>query len=296
MAAYEPPKRQSDTGFRPTAQGGRPLQISAPPPAKDEGTKTRPRRHLSVVGVQCLACAVAVLLALLLRTAGGSAYEQLRQGFRESLWRNDLLATLARLWDGDPLEEEPPTEEEGEVVSGNTDSTTESTDSTTSSDNAEQTTTTATPSEGRLPPEGALAVPLRVNRAACPPLTAGTLTSGYGYRQAPLGSGEEFHRGVDIAAPAGTPVAAMFYGQVTAVGESDSLGRYLRLDHGDGVEVLYAHCETVLAAEGTFVRRGERVALVGNTGRSTGSHLHVQISCDGAVYNPCGILPMTRYV
>lgn len=294
MAAYQPLKRPSDTGFRPTAQGGRPLPIAPPSPAKDEGEKTHSRRYLSVVGVQCLACAVAVLLALLLRTAGGSAYDQLRQSFRESLWRNDLLGTLARLWDGEPLEEEPPTEEEGEVPSDASDSTTEPTDSASSPKPTEQTTTN--PSEGRLPPEGALAVPLQVNMAACPPLAAGTLTSGYGYRQDPLGNGEEFHRGVDIAAPAGTPVAAMFYGRVSAVGENDSLGRYLRLDHGDGVEVLYAHCETVLAVEGTFVRRGERVALVGNTGRSTGSHLHVQISCDGAVYNPCGILPMTRYV
>ena len=120
-------------------------------------------------------------------------------------------------------------------------------------------------------------------------------TSGYGYRTDPLTGARAFHRGVDIAAPAGTPVAAMLFGRVAAVGESDSLGRFIRIDHGDGVEVLYAHCSRVLAAEGAVVRAGETVALVGSTGRSTGAHLHVQISAAGTVFGPARLVPLIRY-
>ncbi len=297
MARYEPPPRPTESVLRPTAQGGRPVRVAPPTPARQEPVPEEkpPRRYLPVVAVQSIACVVAVLLALLLRTAGGPAYEDLRQRFQESLWRNDLLATLAVLWDGEPLDSQPLTEEEG-AVPGNADSTTDNTtDSTattaTQTTDTVETTTVAAPFGARLPPQGALAVPLRVNRLACLPVADGVLTSGYGYRQNPTGEGEQFHRGLDVAAPAGAPIAAMFYGQVAEIGESSSLGRYVRLSHGDGVEVLYAHCQQVMATQGAFVRPGDRVALVGDTGDSTGSHVHIQISCNGQVYNPCAILP-----
>ena len=229
---------------------------------------------LSVVAVQSIACVVVVLLALLLRTAGGEAYEQLRESFRKGLMGNELLATLARWWDGDPLEDlsRPPEED------------------------VDPSRTMTADIPGRLPPSGALAVSLRVNRPAVPPLAEGTVTSGYGYRENPTGVGEQFHGGVDIAASAGAPIAAMYGGRVAAVGESASLGRYVRLDHGAGVEVLYAHCAEIVALEGSVVRAGERVALVGSTGDSTGPHLHVQVSAHGVVYNPAGTVPLVRYV
>ncbi len=291
MALHEPPTRQTESVFRPTARGGQPVKLSRPgdtaftkAAAEQEGK----RRRMPVIAVQCIACVVAVLLALLLRTAGGSAYEQVRQGFRESLLRNDLPAMLARLWDGDPLESEPPAEEETSVPPAQ--------DTVPPDDNTNSTDELTAPTGARLPPAGAVAVPLRVNRAAYPPLEKGTITADYGYRNHPTDGGEQFHRGVDIAAPSGTPIAAMFHGRVAAVGESESLGRYIRLEHGDGVEVLYAHCASVTAPEGAVVRSGERVAAVGDTGDSTGSHVHVQISCDGVVYNPYAVVPLSRYV
>ncbi|MBQ5841392.1 MAG: M23 family metallopeptidase [Clostridia bacterium] len=287
MALHEPPPRQTDTGLRPTARGGQPVRLAHPAVPKESEERQGKGRPLPLVAVQCIACGVAVLLALLLRTAGGSAYEQVRQSFRESLLRNDLPAMLALLWDGDPLESEPPSEEETAVPPAE--------DAAPPDSQPNSTTDSTAPSGARLPPAGAVAVPLRVNLVAYPPLEEGTVTSAYGYRQNPTASGEQFHHGVDIAAPAGTPIAAMFGGRVTAVGESDSLGRYIRLEHGDGVEVLYAHCASVTAAEGAVVRAGERVAAVGNTGDSTGSHLHVQISCDGVVYNPYAVVPLSRY-
>lgn len=280
--------------------------------AQAEKGKSNLRRTGSgwqVVAVQSIACVVILLLALLMRTAGGSAYEQLRKSFNDSMMSNDLLATLAVLWDGDPLDalSSDPLDEDGETgvtANGITGSTTDAASDTTTTDsttttqtNAVNTTTAVagvSDTDNRLPPQGMLAVTVRVTHPAASPLEEGRLTSAYGYRADPVGEGEQFHRGVDIAAPTGTPIASMFCGQVCAVGESDSLGRYICLRHGE-VEVLYAHCAQVLASENAVVRAGETVALVGATGEATGSHVHIQVSVGGTVYNPNGVVPVAQY-
>ena len=324
-------------GELPPVSRGRLTPGTLTPPTAETAeipSEKKPAGLGRVLAVQCIACAVALLLVLLLRTAEGAAYTQLRESFHQSLMRNDLLATLARLWDGDPAqavsgqlesrndqasaaagnetsENESQTEENGNQASENTQDTSGGKNDEASADGGKnrsddrQNSSSAGSGEapaaagtggGRLPPEGALAVPLLVNRAAVPPLRAGTLTSGYGYRDSPTGGVEHCHWGVDIAAPAGTPIAAMFFGTVTAAGESASFGNYVRLTHGDGVEVLYAHCSRLLVSAGTVVRPGETVALVGATGAATGNHLHVQVSCDGTVYHPAGMVPLERYV
>lgn len=269
----------------------------------EEKSARRPRRG-GVLAVQCIACAVLVLLALLLRAAGGEAFAELRRRFNDGVARNELLSALAALWDGDPESAVSGVlQEQNDGISDVPDSSVPessapSNDGGASSSDAPSAASTppsAAQTAGLSPPAGATAVALTVRGLPVPPLPSGTLTSGYGYRTDPLTGARAFHRGVDIAAPAGTPVAAMLFGRVAAVGESDSLGRFIRIDHGDGVEVLYAHCSRVLAAEGTVVRAGETVALVGSTGRSTGAHLHVQISAAGTVFGPARLVPLIRY-
>lgn len=286
----------------------------------EEKSARRPRRG-GVLAVQCIACAVLVLLALLLRAAGGEAFAELRRRFNDGVARNELLSALAALWDGDPesavsgvLQEQndgisdvpdssvpessAPSNDGGASSDGGTSGNGETPDGTASGSDAPSAASTppsAAQTAGLSPPAGATAVALTVRGLPVPPLPSGTLTSGYGYRTDPLTGARAFHRGVDIAAPAGTPVAAMLFGRVAAVGESGSLGRFIRIDHGDGVEVLYAHCSRVLAAEGAVVRAGETVALVGSTGRSTGAHLHVQISAAGTVFGPARLVPLIRY-
>ncbi len=263
---------------------------STPPPDTEPEKKKKAYGVGLVVAVQSIACVVVLLLALLVRTAGGEPYARLCKSFQESLMRNDLMAALAALWDGDPADR---VASELEQLNEHADA---ATDTTATTGNATfPTAPTATGTAGYTLPAGVLAVPLRVNHIPVPPVSAGTLTSGYGYREDPTGEGAQFHRGVDIAAPAGTPVVAMFYGRVTTVGESDSFGKYVRIDHGDGVEVLYAHCSAVLAEEGVVLRAGETVALVGATGDATGNHVHIEVSSDGLIYDPSRIVPVTRY-
>lgn len=98
------------------------------------------------------------------------------------------------------------------------------------------------------------------------------------------------HRGLDIAAPGGTEIYAAEDGVVTVATLSGSYGNYIKIDHGNGYETLYAHCSALLAVPGQEVTRGQVIALVGTTGHSTGNHLHFEVRLNGLNYNPADYL------
>lgn len=114
----------------------------------------------------------------------------------------------------------------------------------------------------------------------------GRLNSGYGYRDHPINGRWLFHGGVDIAGNLGDPIAAFAAGTVEYVGQNDSYGLYLQLDHGNGVKSFYAHCSRILVSKGQTVALGETVAEVGATGESTGPHLHLELKYDKTRLNP----------
>lgn len=118
------------------------------------------------------------------------------------------------------------------------------------------------------------------------PLPNGTVTSPFGERINPITSEAEHHNGVDVAAPEGTPIHLAFSGVVIEVGESDVYGNYVLVDHSNGLYTRYCHCSTVLAETGYILKKGEIIALVGNTGWSTGPHLHLEVISNGKYCNP----------
>lgn len=113
----------------------------------------------------------------------------------------------------------------------------------------------------------------------------GSVTSDFGGRVSPITHFQEKHRGTDIAAPSGSPIMAVFDGTVSLVDCTPGRGNFLILDHGeDGrgkIQTLYQHCSEILVEEGTVVRAGETIALVGATGDCTGPHLHIEYRIDG---------------
>ena len=119
---------------------------------------------------------------------------------------------------------------------------------------------------------------------------SGTITSGYGYREHPVYSGESFHNGLDIAASEGSPVYAVTDGTVTEASEADMAGKYVKILHTDGRETLYCHCSELLVSEGADVKAGDIIALVGQTGLATGPHLHFELHENGNVTDPDIIL------
>ena len=113
-----------------------------------------------------------------------------------------------------------------------------------------------------------------------------SLSNDYGYHLDPGGQSRTFHAGIDIPADTGTPILAAADGTVTETGFDADRGHYLKLDHGDGLTTLYAHCSSVDVTEGDTVRAGDTIAAVGNTGLSTGPHLHFEVRQDGEAQNP----------
>ena len=125
-------------------------------------------------------------------------------------------------------------------------------------------------------PTGTLQWPLPV---------AGTITSQFGHRVDPITGEVSSHTGTDIACTEGTPILAAADGTVTVANGLDSwggsYGYYIQIDHGGGLETLYAHCSSICVTTGQQVQAGQVIGYVGHTGRATGSHLHLEVSVDG---------------
>ena len=113
------------------------------------------------------------------------------------------------------------------------------------------------------------------------------VTSLYGYRVHPISGGKQFHWGIDIGLPTGTPILAGLDGVVVAVGyDPNGYGNFVVIESDDGVQARYAHCHDVFVSMGQVVWRGEVIATVGSTGASTGPHLHIEIARGGIRINP----------
>jgi len=125
------------------------------------------------------------------------------------------------------------------------------------------------------------------------PIVGARLSSRYGNRVHPILGGVRHHDGIDLAAPAGTPVRAAADGVVAYRGRNGGYGRYIRLDHGFGLQTAYGHLRgyAIGLAAGRRVRQGQVIGYVGSSGLSTGPHLHYEVIRDGRTLNPLDALP-----
>ena len=116
------------------------------------------------------------------------------------------------------------------------------------------------------------------------------ISDDYGNRIHPTLGIEQFHNGVDFAAPKGTAIYAAYDGQVVAATYSNTMGNYVMIDHGGGLYTIYMHASALYVSKDDIVVRGETIAAVGSTGRSTGNHLHFSVRKDGAYTSPWNYL------
>ncbi|MEM7689792.1 MAG: M23 family metallopeptidase [Pseudomonadota bacterium] len=128
--------------------------------------------------------------------------------------------------------------------------------------------------------------PVPVSVPSRNPLTAGYLSSNYGMRVHPVLGRRSRHKGIDLAAPTGTPIYATADGQVSRADRSRSYGLVVYLEHGADLQTRYAHMSRMLVADGQTVKKGDVIGYVGSTGRSTGPHLHYEVRVDGVAVNP----------
>jgi murein DD-endopeptidase MepM/ murein hydrolase activator NlpD len=119
---------------------------------------------------------------------------------------------------------------------------------------------------------------------------AGQITSPFGERKNPIGPGDDFHPGVDIAADAGTPIAAAAAGRVISAGPEGGYGNLIVVDNGNGMTTRYAHCSQIFARIGDAVSPGQTIGAVGSTGNSTGPHLHFEVRLDNRPVDPAQFL------
>ncbi len=117
----------------------------------------------------------------------------------------------------------------------------------------------------------------------------GHLTSGFGERFHPILGYERFHAGVDLGAPAGTPIVAAADGRVVSAGWAGGYGRAVQIVHGGGIETKYGHMSRIAAYAGELVHRGEVIGYVGSSGLSTGPHLHFEVMKNGRPVNPLSV-------
>jgi murein DD-endopeptidase MepM/ murein hydrolase activator NlpD len=118
------------------------------------------------------------------------------------------------------------------------------------------------------------------------PLTDGWISSGYGRRTDPITGRKQWHHGYDFAGKEGSEVMAVAAGVVIWSGKRSNYGYMVEIDHGDGYTTRYAHNKKNLVKPGDMVKRGDVIALLGNTGRSTGPHVHFEVRKDGRPVNP----------
>ena len=129
-------------------------------------------------------------------------------------------------------------------------------------------------------PAGKVSVPSRI------PLGDARLTSDFGLREHPVLGRRRMHKGIDLAAPTGTPVYAAADGLISMAQWFSSYGNYVQIEHGAGLETRYAHLSGYIVQPGERVKKGDLIGYVGSTGRSTGPHLHYEVRVAGEAVNP----------
>lgn len=116
------------------------------------------------------------------------------------------------------------------------------------------------------------------------------ISDEYGYRIHPTLGVKKFHNGVDFAAASGTPILAAYGGTVVGAAYNSSMGNYVMINHGDGLYTIYMHASALYVSQGQTVNKGDQIAAVGSTGRSTGPHLHFSVRVNGEYVNPWNYL------
>jgi hypothetical protein len=138
-----------------------------------------------------------------------------------------------------------------------------------------------------------LLVATRLREQAHPsgyPVLSGWIASGFGWRHDPFSGRSAIHRGIDFAARPGADVIAVGAGIVSFAGDRNGYGQLVEINHGNGYVTRYAHNSRIVVRVGESVLKGQRIALVGSTGRSTGPHVHFEVVHNGVVVNPASYI------
>ena len=143
--------------------------------------------------------------------------------------------------------------------------------------------------ETQTTPRDVILSPVYLSVQPIAPLN-GIISSGFAWRKHPITESMDFHNGIDIAAPEGQIIFSVLPGRVEEIGTSKIYGNYIIINHGYGLKTSYSHCSEIIVWEGAYIRQGERIGKVGQTGMATGPHLHFSVMVDELYVNPLWVL------
>lgn len=239
-----------------------------------KSTATFPKKYLKLIGYQAIICAVLIIIGIAFKFLGGSAYQATRLAYSNAVTDKINFEKISK-----SISKNIPQfssvikylESSGSKAQGGSDIVYED-------------------SKGLLtPPKNCILAPIYLTIKPIIPVE-GELTCKYGFRIHPITKKLGFHTGIDIGAEEGAPIKAAYNGTVAEVGKNDVYGNYIIMDHSNGIKTFYGHCSAVLAPRDAIIRAGETIAYVGNTGLSTGPHLHFEIRFNDKYINPATVL------
>lgn len=222
--------------------------------------------RLYIFVLQIVACIIVLIFAVILRFFGGKPYSRLSRRYKKEISQKTEVSEVID-------KKEKSTDK----------SVSESLIINTCFDNSDKDTdinATAEPQSLRVSTENN-----GDNNTIMWPVK-GTVTSKFGDRTDPINGIDSVHRGVDIAVETGTKVKAAFSGTVADFGYNKSYGNYIIIKHSDNFSTLYAHCKKTIKSKGERINKGDVIAYSGNTGRTTGPHLHFEIRINGSAVDP----------
>ncbi len=254
---------------------------------KNTDSKSKSKdRYTAVLVCQILALIIMVLTFNLFVKGDDKSYSQLQSLLKQELFTiSDIAETIKNYFSGS----------NSWAVSGSNVTIVSDDNSNSTDEIAVFAETTTEPMGGEdlelyEAAENTSFAPIKSTSPVVAPIENGRYTSYFGYRIHPITGEFSFHTGLDIAAAEGTKIRAVYNGKVLKTGEDNKAGKYIFLEHDDGLVTFYCHCSEILAQADTVIRQGETIAKVGSTGMSTGPHLHFEIRKDNIRYNPLYIL------
>lgn len=239
--------------------------------------------YTKVITLQLLLCVLILLTVLAVKQFGGTAFELLKQSYGQIISES----YTGKILDDNYKAIEDAVQQTFSFLSDNTVEKAGITDTMPAFSISTPARFTLSLSSRRLrAPAGATLSPIMVFGTMLYPVDGGSFSCAYGYRTHPVTGKQDFHTGIDIAAPRGTRIMAAVSGRVHDVSVSEIYGNVIVLDHGAGFYTVYCHCDRIVTTLGARVKSGETIALVGDTGLTTGPHLHFEIRKDGLCADP----------